>query len=363
MSVNEQVRSFYRRPLPSPPAIAFSSPEGKAIFSEALAEGGMGGYFRLAEQFVTQEEPAFCGLASLTMVLNALEIDPRRTWKGAWRWFDTKMLDCCEPLDKIAKEGIVLDKLSCLAQCNGAQVRLNRPPSMEPSQDLKEGKSQDVTLQQFRTDIESACCSSGPPVIVSYSRKEFEQTGDGHFSPVGGYNRERDLVLIMDVARFKYPPHWVSLEKMWTAMRRLDNATGLPRGYLTVSLSADTGRGRMLTLSAQRRLYFEHLNFFTGGGLREAIAKSAATHSSEPQDEAIERTLDQIVQARSGLFGSSPMPSSAVFDVYPEVPWERVESGCAELGCGTVCGTERSPNAAYVHQQVRALPLPPTLTP
>lgn len=29
----------------------------------------------------TQDEPAFCGLASLAMTLNALSIDPRRTWK------------------------------------------------------------------------------------------------------------------------------------------------------------------------------------------------------------------------------------------------------------------------------------------
>jgi hypothetical protein len=28
--------------------------------------------------------------------------------------------------------------------------------------------------------------------------------GDGHFSPIGGYCVERDAVLIMDVARFKY---------------------------------------------------------------------------------------------------------------------------------------------------------------
>ncbi len=43
----------------------------------------------------TQDEPAFCGLASLAMVLNALSIDPRRTWKGSWRWFHEAMLDCC----------------------------------------------------------------------------------------------------------------------------------------------------------------------------------------------------------------------------------------------------------------------------
>jgi len=33
---------------------------------------------------VLADEPAFCGLASLAMVLNALSIDPRRTWK-VWR--------------------------------------------------------------------------------------------------------------------------------------------------------------------------------------------------------------------------------------------------------------------------------------
>ena len=39
-------------------------------------------YFRLAEQFRTQDDPAFCGLSTLTMVLNALAIDPGRIWKG-----------------------------------------------------------------------------------------------------------------------------------------------------------------------------------------------------------------------------------------------------------------------------------------
>lgn len=41
-------------------------------------------YFRLAEQFRTQDEPAFCGLSTLTMVLNALAVDPGRVWKGMY---------------------------------------------------------------------------------------------------------------------------------------------------------------------------------------------------------------------------------------------------------------------------------------
>ena len=78
-------QGFYRRSLPDS-AIAFSSVEGRQIFREALALGGMEGYFALAEQFHTQAEPAFCGLGSLVVVLNALSIDPGRIWKGVWRW-------------------------------------------------------------------------------------------------------------------------------------------------------------------------------------------------------------------------------------------------------------------------------------
>ena len=42
------------------------------MFGEALIDGYMTCYFPLAAQFRTQEEPAFCGLTTLVMVLNAL---------------------------------------------------------------------------------------------------------------------------------------------------------------------------------------------------------------------------------------------------------------------------------------------------
>lgn len=60
----------------------------------------------------TQDEPAFCGLASIAMVLNALAIDPKRAWKGPWRWFHEQMLDCCQPLTQVLQTGIVLNQVS-----------------------------------------------------------------------------------------------------------------------------------------------------------------------------------------------------------------------------------------------------------
>ncbi|XP_050105795.1 glutathione gamma-glutamylcysteinyltransferase 1-like [Malus sylvestris] len=73
---------LYRRILPSPPAVEFASLQGKELFLEAIQSGTMENFYRLISSFQTQSEPAYCGLASLSMVLNALAIDPGRKWKG-----------------------------------------------------------------------------------------------------------------------------------------------------------------------------------------------------------------------------------------------------------------------------------------
>lgn len=69
---------------------------------------------------------------------------------------------------------------------------------------------------------------------MSYDRSVLQQTGSGHFSPVGAYDPVSDKLLILDVARFKYPPHWIHLTLAYDAMTRCDPTTGLPRGYLTL---------------------------------------------------------------------------------------------------------------------------------
>lgn len=45
------------------------------------------------------------------MVLNSLAIDPKRAWKGPWRWFHEQMLDCCQPLSQVLQTGIDLDQV------------------------------------------------------------------------------------------------------------------------------------------------------------------------------------------------------------------------------------------------------------
>lgn len=50
---------------------------GKQLCLEAMQSGHMNGFFKLIQHLSTQAEPAFCGVASLCVVFNAMEIDPR----------------------------------------------------------------------------------------------------------------------------------------------------------------------------------------------------------------------------------------------------------------------------------------------
>lgn len=234
--------SFYRRPLPAP-LIPFSSEPGRRLFREALAAGTMEGYFPLAEQFHTQAEPAFCGLGTLVLVLNALAIDPGRAWRGPWRWYSEELLDCCQPLDVVRREGLTLEDFVCLARCNGAAVDLRRPPA--------------ASLADLRRELlGTAAAPAGRHLVVAYDRGALGQTGAGHYSPLAGYHEGSDSALLLDVARFKYPPYWVPLPLLYDALRPIDPTTGRPRGFVLLGRAATTG-GVLGCVSCRARPYEE----------------------------------------------------------------------------------------------------------
>ncbi|KAI9016224.1 Phytochelatin synthase-domain-containing protein [Hyaloraphidium curvatum] len=229
-------QTFYKRPLP-PSLVPFSSPEGRAIFSRAMSAApspgtsAMDAFFLLIAHLVTQADPAFCGLGTLATVLNALEVDPGRPWKGVWRYYDETLLDCCRPLETVRKQGITLDEFACLARCNGLRADVFRADAS--------------TEEEFRRAIELtssyASKGSGAPAVlcVAYHRGTLGQTGDGHFSPVGGWSPADDRVLVLDVARFKYPTYWADVRTLWESLGRVDSVSGRPRGFVVLSRAGD----------------------------------------------------------------------------------------------------------------------------
>jgi glutathione gamma-glutamylcysteinyltransferase len=119
----------------------------------------------------------------------------------------------------VRERGLDLDELGCLARCNGADVALSRADA--------------GGLDAWRSAVRDAA-SGNTVLIAAYDRKLLDQTGSGHFSPIGGHHAARDLVLVLDVARFKYPPHWVAAEKLFAAMQSHDPTTGKSRGWLAL---------------------------------------------------------------------------------------------------------------------------------
>lgn len=279
--IDQAPNSFYRRPLPDA-LIAFSSTEGKKLFREAMEQGYMEGYFALAEQFVSQSEPAYCGPATLSMCLNALNIDPNRLWKGPWRWFAEDMLDCCTPLEVVRKRGITFTEFACLARCNGASVTSVR--------------GDESTLEGFRNAIKEATSQEALHLVVSYSRQVLGQTGQGHYSPVGGYHPGKDLALVLDVARFKYAPHWVPIETLWRSMHELDQDTKKPRGYYLLTRSKDHRPPAVCRITSRT--------------MWAAVAAHLSSDTPAPTQNAYQ-LVEQIVK-------QLPPEASQVLRTYPE---------------------------------------------
>lgn len=213
-------KSFYRRELPSK-LVELSSTEGKARFKSALESGTAEAFFPLVSQMQTQSHPASCGLTTLTTVLNALEIDPKRVWAHPWRWFAESLLECCLNMEAVKTSGITMDQLARTAGCQGSAV------------DTYRGLSVDDARQLIKKCVTGRPDGSFEFLVASYDRGTLGQTGSGHFSPVAALDINTDSALVLDVARFKYSPYWVDVSDLVEATRPIDKSCGLSRGFMT----------------------------------------------------------------------------------------------------------------------------------
>ena len=131
-------------------------------------------------------------------VLNALAVDPGRTWKGVWRWFDEDKLSCCKPLSRCAgtppcmhdawqgdgrgrdiQPGRVSGALQRRARggrAHGRPQHRARVPAARARDLGAQGR-----LHHRRLQSQRCACRPGPRASQCAG---LEQTGDGHFSPV-----------------------------------------------------------------------------------------------------------------------------------------------------------------------------------
>lgn len=234
-------RTFYGRSLPSN-LVPFSSPEGRARLCRAITAGTADSFFPLVAQLQTQSFPASCGVTTLAVALNAMRVDPGRIWQGSWRWYAESFLFCCAREEKVRNEGVTMEQFACVSRCNGVRADIHREMSDEDARALvvkhvsAAVSPTDAGEQDPMREPEFASC-----LIVSFSRPHLGQTGSGHFSPVAAYDAETDSLLVLDTARFKYPPFWVTLSALNASTLPHDPATRTPRGFIVTHRESRVG--------------------------------------------------------------------------------------------------------------------------
>jgi hypothetical protein len=210
-------------PLPAN-LVALDSPEGEALLIGAEARTD---YFPLSIHFVTQANPAFCGPATISMVLNALGVErPASELTLGLGLFDQENIfnektEAVKPQSEVLRNGMTVDEFGVLLGAHGLKAEVIH--------------ASDSDLDHFRKTAIDELGDDDRFVVVNYLRKAIGQEAGGHISPLAAYDADTDRFLILDVSRYKYPPIWVEAAALFAAMNTPDSDNGdKSRGFVIV---------------------------------------------------------------------------------------------------------------------------------
>ena len=221
--------SYRGLPLPAN-LIDFDAPAGQAML---LRSGYKDDFWTLNRWFISQEAPAYCGIAASVMVLNALGIpapqpsDPRHPALFTQQnFFNERVARELSP-EQISRRRVTLDGLAAALKTFPLNVRV--------------AHARPGGFYAFINEAKRVLQSGHGYLIVNYLRSALGQETYGHFSPLAAYDETRDRFLILDVARYKYPPVWVRSEELYAAMQTFDRDAKARRGYLVIAEQGKRG--------------------------------------------------------------------------------------------------------------------------
>ena len=207
------------------PLLYLTTPEGEARLWDATHRDH---YISLASYMESEEVVTFCGPATVTIVANAIGLErPEATrWAPYRLWTQDELFEAAGQKPKVFGEvmsvGLTLAELGQFIDNVGLTSEVHF--------------ASDLTVESFREIVTATLSDPAKRLVVNFDREVLGQEGTGHISPIGAYDAATDSVLILDVARYKYPPVWLSLEGMLAAMMPADSSSGKSRGTVVISL-------------------------------------------------------------------------------------------------------------------------------
>lgn len=184
-------------------------------------------YWQLANTFSVQTTQTFCSVASAITVLNALPINkPVDPMYAPYAYFTqsnffTPAVEKIIPSRTVLMMGMTRDELSTALMQHG--VKTTSIP----------GDSLDDTA--LRNLLSKTLVDDGQHVLINFLRESLGQVGGGHWSVLAAYDAESDSVLLLDVAKYKYPPVWVGISTLRLAINTIDTTSNKSRGLVLVS--------------------------------------------------------------------------------------------------------------------------------
>ena len=164
------------------------------------------------------------------MVLNALQLPaPAVPEFAPYRTFTQdnvldERTDAVLPRHVLLNKGMTLDQLGGLLALQLLNVEVRH--------------AGDATLDEFRAKAREYLGQKDHFVIINYLRMAIGQERGGHISPLAAYDAQTDRFLILDVARYKYPPVWVTASELFEAMNTRDaDNENKTRGYVLIAKS------------------------------------------------------------------------------------------------------------------------------
>jgi hypothetical protein len=183
-------------------------------------------YTALVINFTTQINETYCGVATTAVVFNASGIPrPVSTADPKFHYFDqvnliTDRVKKVININEVLASGMTLDTYGRFLSCFPVQAKVTH--------------AGDTTRSAFLQTAIRTLKSHHDFLVVNYFRPDVGQVGGGHYSPVAAYDAATDRFLILDVARYRYPPVWVPATRLWNAMEAVDSDSGRSRGFVVI---------------------------------------------------------------------------------------------------------------------------------
>ncbi len=184
-------------------------------------------FWRLMPTFTLQQTQTLCGVASAVMALNAMDLQkPVDVDYWPYPYFTQSNYFTAAVTEVITQQTAI---------SNGVSRELLAETLRRHGVSVASVDGVALGEDALRNLLREALGDDGRFVLANFLRTALGQDGGGHWSPLVAYDEESDRVLVLDVAKYKYPPAWVRIDALRRAIATVDPTNRESRGLLIVS--------------------------------------------------------------------------------------------------------------------------------